>query len=57
LIERGVLQAELDDYAAQAANAQQQAAVWQQKAMMAEGARQAVAALIAKLDAAAEAAP
>lgn len=44
------IKAELADYDAQRQNAQQQLAAWRDKLMMAEGAHQACAALLQKLD-------
>jgi hypothetical protein len=51
MIDKATLEAEKADYEQQVATAQQQLTVWQQKALIANGALQAVAALLAKLDA------
>jgi hypothetical protein len=51
MIDRATLEAEKADYEQQIATAQQQLAVWQQKALIANGALQAVVALLAKVDA------
>lgn len=45
-----VLREELADYEKQRAEAQQQASVWQQKALVADGAYQACVALLKKLE-------
>ena len=50
LIDRAKLQAELADYDSQRTNAQQQAEVWRLKGVHADGAWQAVTALLTMLD-------
>jgi hypothetical protein len=51
MIDKATLEAEKADYEQQIAAAQQQLTAWQQKALIANGALQAVVALLAKLDA------
>jgi hypothetical protein len=55
MIDRETLESEKADYEQQITAAQQQVGTWQQKALVAAGALQAVEALLAKLDAPAEA--
>jgi hypothetical protein len=50
MIDKATLEAERTDYEQQLAYAQQQVSAWQQKAMIAEGARQSIVALLAKVD-------
>lgn len=52
MIDKATLEAEKADYEQQIANAQQQLTAWQQKLLLANGALQAVQALLAKVDAA-----
>ena len=49
MIDRATLEAEKADYERQLAQAQQEAAGWQQRALLASGALQATNALLAKL--------
>jgi hypothetical protein len=51
MIDKATLEAEKADYEQQIAAAQQQLTAWQQKALIANGALQAVVALLAKVDA------
>jgi hypothetical protein len=51
MIDKQTLEDEKADYEQQLANAQQQLTAWQQKALIANGALQAVVALLAKVDA------
>jgi hypothetical protein len=51
MIDRTSLEAEKADYEKQISEAQQNALVWQQKLLVANGALQAINALLGKLDA------